>query len=102
MATEGFAQALGRYLDQLLSVQAPVRKAMEQQTDAALKMLGLPSRAQVVGLAAQMVGLEERLEGLEDRLDELKALMVEGGGASAKARPSRPPARPPGRSKEGS
>src|SRR5262245_5468280 len=75
MATEGFAQALGRYMDQFLTVSGPVKKAMDQYNDAALKTLGLPSRAQVVGVAAQVVGLEERIERLEDRLDELKALL---------------------------
>jgi Poly(R)-hydroxyalkanoic acid synthase subunit (PHA_synth_III_E) len=76
MGTEAFAQALGRYLDQTLTVQAPVRKAVEQQTDAAVRALGLPSRSQVVGLASQLVGLEERVEGLEDRLDEIRSLLT--------------------------
>jgi hypothetical protein len=75
MATEGFAQALGRYMDQFLTVSGPVKKAMDQYNDGALKTLGLPSRSQVVGVAAQVVALEERIERLEDRLDELKALL---------------------------
>ena len=76
MGTEGFAQALGRYMDQFLAVQGPVKKAMDQYNDAALKTLGLPSRGQVVGVAAQVVSLEERIERVEDRLDELKALVT--------------------------
>jgi len=84
MGTEGFAQALGRYLDQALSAQAPLKKGMEQYTDQALRTLGLPSRAQVVGVAAQLVALEERIEGLEDRLDELRRLL-------AQAAPTAPP-----------
>ena len=75
MATEGFAQALGKYLDQYLATQAPFKKGLEQYTDMALRTLGLPSRGQVVGVASQVVALEERLEGIEDRLDELKALL---------------------------
>jgi hypothetical protein len=75
MATEGFAQALGRYMDQFLAVSGPVKKTMDLYNDGALKTLGLPSRAQVIGVAAQVVGLEERIERLEDRLDELKALL---------------------------
>jgi hypothetical protein len=75
MATEGFAQALGRYLDQWLAVQAPLKKGLEQQNDLALRALGLPSRGQMVGVASQLVGLEERVEKLEDRLDELKTLL---------------------------
>jgi len=84
MGTEGFAQALGRYLDQTLSAQAPLKKGMEQYTDQALRTLGLPSRAQVVGVASQLVALEERIEGLEDRLDELRRLL-------AQAAPTAPP-----------
>ena len=76
MGSEGFAQALGRYLDQTLSAQAPLKKGMEQYTDDALRTLGLPSRAQVVGVASQLVALEERIEGLEDRLDELRRLLA--------------------------
>jgi hypothetical protein len=76
MASEGFAQGLGRYLDQYLAVQGPLKKGLEQYNDAALRTLGLPSRGQVVGIASQVVGLEERIEKLEDRLDELKGLLV--------------------------
>jgi poly(hydroxyalkanoate) synthase III subunit E len=75
MATEGFAQALGRYLDQWLAVQAPLKKGLDQQTDMALRALGLPSRGQVVGVASQLVSLEERVEKLEDRLGELNELL---------------------------
>jgi Poly(R)-hydroxyalkanoic acid synthase subunit (PHA_synth_III_E) len=75
MATEGFAQGLGRYLDQFLAVSGPMKKAIDQYNDVALKTLGLPSRGQVVGVAAQVVGLEERIERLEDRLDDLKGLL---------------------------
>jgi hypothetical protein len=72
MGTEGFAQALGRDLDQSLAAQGPLKKGMEQYTDQALRTLGLPSRSQVVALASQLVSLEERIEGLEDRLDEIR------------------------------
>jgi hypothetical protein len=79
MSTEGFAQALGRYLDQTLAAQGPLRKGVEQYTDQALRTLGLPSRGQVVGLASQLVALEERIEGLEDRLDEIRHLLGASG-----------------------
>lgn len=81
MSSEGFAQALGRYLDQYLAVQGPIRKSLEQYNDTALKALGLPSRGQVVGVAAQLVGLEERIEQVEDRLDDLKTLLERTLGA---------------------
>lgn len=104
MATEGFAQALGRYLDQTLAAQGPLKKGMEQYTDQALRTLGLPSRAQVVGVASQLVALEERIEGVEDRLDEIRRFLgaaasrADRSQASTESRPSgaRRPARPAG------
>jgi Poly(R)-hydroxyalkanoic acid synthase subunit (PHA_synth_III_E) len=103
MATEGFAQALGRYLDQTLTAQGPMRKGMEQYTDQALRTLGLPSRAQVVGVASQIVALEERIEGLEDRLDEIRRLLDQATGpAPTTPERSAPAAERPGRSKGGS
>jgi hypothetical protein len=110
MGTEAFAQALGRYLDQTLAAQGPLKKGMEQYTDQALRTLGLPSRAQVVGLASQLVSLEERIEGLEDRLDEIRRLLAGAGrppdrtgraGEGAASPASRRPARPPRRPREG-
>jgi hypothetical protein len=96
MGTEGFAQALGRYLDQTLSAQAPLKKGMEQYTDQALRTLGLPSRAQVVGVASQLVALEERIEGLEDRLDELRRLLAQVAPTAAPhGKPGEPSARRP-------
>lgn len=77
MGTEAFAQALGRHLDQWLAVQAPVKKGLEQYNDVALRTLGLPSRAQVVGIASQLVALEERIEGLEERLAEVKQAIAD-------------------------
>jgi hypothetical protein len=77
MSTEGFAQALGRYLDQWLAVQAPLKKGLEQYNDTALRTLGLPSRAQVVGIASQLVALEERIEGIEERLDAVKQALAD-------------------------
>ncbi|HEY7141441.1 MAG TPA: poly(R)-hydroxyalkanoic acid synthase subunit PhaE [Methylomirabilota bacterium] len=88
MGTEEFAQALGRYLDQTLTAQAPLKKGMEQYTDQALRTLGLPSRAQVVGVASQLVALEERIEGLEDRLDEIRRLLGQTSGAERPAKAS--------------
>jgi len=69
MGTETFAQALGKQMEGFLNTSAPVKKAAEQQIDAGLAGLGLPSRSQVVGVAAQLVHLEDKIDGLEDRLD---------------------------------
>jgi hypothetical protein len=103
MGTEAFAQALGRYLDQWLVAQPPLRKGLEQVNDTALRTLGLPSRAQVVGLASQVVALEERIEGIEDRLGEIRNLLrdvlgalVDHGATTGRARPGTPmPPSPP-------
>jgi hypothetical protein len=71
MGTEAFAQSLGKYLDQWLVSQGPAKKAGEQSMEAMLQSLGLPSRAQVTGVARQLVELEERLERLEDAIGAL-------------------------------
>ena len=44
MGTEAFAQALGRYLDQTLTLAGPMKKAVDQQTDAGLRALGHDAR----------------------------------------------------------
>ena len=73
MGTEAFAEALGKTLDQFLSVQAKARQATERSTRAAIEALGLPSREQVIGLSRQMMDLEDRIESLADKLDALAA-----------------------------
>lgn len=75
MGTEAFAQALGKYLEQWLALQAPVRKAAAESSEAMLSALGIPSRSQVVGIARQLADLEDRIEGLEDRLGALMTRM---------------------------
>ena len=52
-------------------MQIDERIAADQQVEAALAGLGLPSRSQVVGLAAQIIQLEDKIDGLEDRLDRI-------------------------------
>lgn len=86
MATENFAQAMGKHLEGFLSVSAPVKKAAEQQVEAGLSTLGLPSRAQVIGLAKQIAGLEEKIEGVEDRIDAVLARLDALAAASRKER----------------
>jgi hypothetical protein len=71
MSTETFAQAMGKQLEGFLNTAGPVKKAAEQQVEAGLSALGVPSRGQVVALAAQLVQLEEKVDGLEDRLDAI-------------------------------
>lgn len=75
MGTEAFAQALGNYLEQWLALQGPARRATAEASEAALSALGVPSRAQVTGLARQLGDIEDRLESLEDRVGELVTLL---------------------------
>ena len=69
MGTEAFAEALGKTLDQFLTVQGKARQAVERSGKAAIDAVGLPSREQVVGLSRQMMELDDRLEAIEDRLE---------------------------------
>jgi hypothetical protein len=71
MSTPSFAQALGKQLEGFLNAGGPAKKAVEQQAEAGLAALGMPSRTQVVALARQLVQLEEKVDGLEDRLDAI-------------------------------
>jgi polyhydroxyalkanoate synthesis regulator phasin len=81
MSTEAFAQALGKQLEGFLGAAGPAKKAAEQQIESTLSSLGLPSRVQVVGLAAQIVQLEDKIEGLEDRLDAILGQLTALGSA---------------------
>jgi hypothetical protein len=83
MGRDAFAQALGKYLEQWLALQAPLKKAAGESTEAMLLALGIPSRSQVVEIARQLVDLQDRLEGLEDRLGALMARMDDLGRALA-------------------
>ncbi|PYO36733.1 MAG: hypothetical protein DMD86_04230, partial [Candidatus Rokuibacteriota bacterium] len=72
-------QAMGKQLEGFLNTAGPAKKAAEQQVEAALYALGVPSRSQVVGLAWQLVQLEEKVDGLEDRLDAILKRLNELG-----------------------
>ena len=71
MNTEAFAQVMGKQLEGFLTAAGPVKKAADQQIEAALGGLGLPSRSQVVALAAQIIQLEDKVDALDDRLQAL-------------------------------
>ena len=69
MGTDTFAQALGKQLEGFLNAAGPARKAADQQVEAGLSAMGLPSRSQVTGLARQLIQMEEKIDALEDKLD---------------------------------
>ena len=77
MSTDTFARAMGKQLEGFLTTAGPAKKAAEQQIDATLSGLGVPSRSQVTALAAQIVGLESKVEAIEDKLDDVLAKLRE-------------------------
>jgi hypothetical protein len=87
MGTDAFAQALGKQLETFLSAGGPGKRAAELSTEASLAALGIPSRAQVIGLAQQIVQLEEKVEGLEDRLDAVLRHLGDVAAALKRERP---------------
>src|SRR2546426_12566906 len=60
MNTDGFAQLLGRYLDQWLVTTAAIKKATDQQIEAALQTLNMASRTQLTAVAPPLDQLGER------------------------------------------
>lgn len=87
MGTETFARMLGQQLEGALNVAGPIRKAAEQQMEAGLASLGVPSRAQVVNLARQVVQVEDKIDGLEQRLDAVLKQLAELAAALGRERP---------------
>jgi hypothetical protein len=94
MQTEGFAQWLGRYLEQWLNAYGPVKKAADQSLDAALATMNLASRGQLTAVARQLVELDERVERVEDgvhailmKLDELARRVGRREGVAETAAP---------------
>jgi polyhydroxyalkanoic acid synthase PhaR subunit len=75
MQTEGFAAAMGKFLEQYLNAVGPMRKTLHASSEEFLRTMNLPSRKQITDLAGQVVSLEVRTEALEERIEAF----VEGG-----------------------
>jgi hypothetical protein len=86
MGTDTFAQLMGKQLEGFLNVSGPAKKAAEQQIDASLAGLGIPSRAQVTALARHVIQVEEKIDALEDKLDRVLRRFNDPAGS---ARPER-------------
>jgi polyhydroxyalkanoic acid synthase PhaR subunit len=71
METEGFAAAMGKFLEQYLNTVGPMRKALHSSSEDFLRSMNLPSRKQVIDLAGQVVSLETRTEALEEQIEKL-------------------------------
>jgi hypothetical protein len=68
--TEEYARATGTMLDAWLTTSGPFRKALESALTQAVANSGLPTRADVIGLAERLTHIEMRLDDLEARLEE--------------------------------
>src|SRR4051812_8925517 len=77
--TDAYAQSTGVMLDAWLSSSGPFRKALESAMTHALANAGMPSRAEVAGLAERLTHIEMRLDDMEAKLDA--ALRGERKGA---------------------
>ena len=71
MGTDTFAKMMGKQLEGFLNVSGPIKKAAEQQIDASLAGLGIPSRGQVTALARHVAQVEEKIDALEDKVDRV-------------------------------
>lgn len=85
MGTDSFAQVMGKQLEGFLNVSGPAKKAAEQQIDASLAGLGIPSRAQVTALARHVAQVEEKIDGLEDKVDRVLRRLNDGAGRQERA-----------------
>ena len=97
MQTDAFAEAIGKHLDQWLSAQAPIRKAAAESMETTLQALGIPSRAQVVGITRQLMELDDRLEEIENRLAALATRPERTAKPGAGRQPSTPRQRKAGK-----
>ncbi len=97
--TEVFANAIGLQLDTLLAASAPIQKAVHQYMETYLAQLNMPSRAEVVTLAARLTNIELRLDDMQAQLDELLdavrglAITESTYGAAAPDEPAAPKTR---------
>lgn len=71
MQTEGFAAAMGKFMEQYLNTVGPMRKALHSSSEEFLRSMNLPSRKQVTDLAGQFISLETRTEALEEQIEKL-------------------------------
>jgi hypothetical protein len=87
MNTDAFAQVMGKQLEGFLDSAGPAKKSVDQQVEAGLAALGIPSRNQVTNLAGQIAQLEDKIERLEDRLDAIWRRLTEMGTRTEAPRP---------------
>lgn len=97
--TESFAKAIGMQLDTILAASAPVQKAVHQYMESYLAQVNMPSRNEVVSLAARLTNIELRLDDMQSQLDELltavRAIQLAPPPVAELPAPTDAPAAPP-------
>lgn len=88
---EAFAEGLGAWLDNYLTVSAPLRKSMETTMTQVLEQFNMPSRNEVTRIAERLTNIEMRLDDLDAKLDALRGVSEKPsagarGGSSKKDR----------------
>lgn len=72
--SEEYAQATGAFLNNYLTLFAPIREALDKSMVMALEQFSLPSRQQVAALSERFTNIEMRLDDLDAKLDRLVEL----------------------------
>ena len=86
MASPGFAEAQGRFLESWLAAQ----KTMRESTRSFLQAMNVPTREDIAHLGELITALEEKIDQLDDRLlsieQRLSASGSTSGGGTSRAR----------------
>lgn len=70
VASEDFAQTMGRYLEAYLAAALPQQQLMKQ-VDQYLQNMNFPSRPDLLSVAERLTHLEMRVDDLDAKLDEV-------------------------------
>lgn len=85
MATDEFAESMGRFMDVYLSAQKNVNELMGRY----FSTLNVPTRQDVLSLGSRLSEIENRLDGIERALLSLRAAENGAAPADVLARPPR-------------
>ncbi len=72
MSTTEFSQALGKSLEQSLVAQGKMAKSFQDQANAFLQAMNIPSRPQIDRLFERVIAIDERLEEVEVLIHQLR------------------------------
>jgi hypothetical protein len=74
--SEAYAQATGAMLDSYMTVSTPFREAVEKAMLKTLEQAAMPSRDDVLSIAARMTNIEMRLDDMDAKMDNILRLLV--------------------------